>query len=801
MHSAVVPPAGQATLATPNPSPRNPVGKLLQLRQWMGQDAVGTYPPGSQDPGRQAQGHGGFPALAGSEAYYNASDLIAALPAVERELTLSAAGADQSPTVKAGLVAALESRIEAGADRRSIHPDDEYVLDVVSRLTTSIGGDAAATNGNPTWLQRLAVPLHKLALSEPEFLSDPSHPVYRFVNELARLQHALPKSGDHQQRLGEVIEHLAASIDGGDNHSTAPIREALADIQALEAQRAGDYENNVTQVIESCNKQQAFLQLRVVPGIADKPTEAKTDGARPAFPKEWSIWLERAKQLRVGQAFQFRGRHGSSQRRYLAWIGENHDLYVFADKEGNKAASLALHELAMQLRRGAIKLAGSTEVTAIDQALRAATYSVFHDIHHAACHDRTTDLENRQAFIHRLSVAMARSEGVTGLLGHVQLKAPPEASERMDPQRFDEILKQSSTLLQQSLPAPGTLARLDRTSLAWVLPAGDPTQGGAIAHAQHEALSNVSIERTGALSKLRVHIGVVAFGPHGGAAEEHLNRARSLAEQVDAAGGYKLDPAGGGGISSRREEGFDWETHLDHALSNESIIPYAQRVTALQSAEHLAPLYRIVPRFLRAEEVIAVPLECEAPRLAPKVRILEHLLLRESIQWMGAHRNHAAQAGAYVFRLSSDSLNDAGLVEYVLNLLTEHPVPPGKVCFEATEDTVLANAEPVHHFIRTVHEFGCRFSLACLGQNAAKHALLGDLPVDFVAISGTFVSDMTHNSKAHAVVQSAHELARLFGAKSVAENAEGEEALTALRKIGVDYAVELTPTALHLSER
>ncbi|MGH8554409.1 MAG: DUF1631 family protein [Gammaproteobacteria bacterium] len=800
MHSAVIPPAGQATLATSNASRRSPVGKLLQLRQWMGQDAVGTYPPGSQDPGRQAQGHGGFPALAGPEAYYNASDLIAALPAVERELTLFAAGAGQSPTVKAGLVAALESRIEAGADRRSIHPDDEYVLDVVSRLTTSIGGDAAATNGNPTWLQRLAVPLHKLALSEPEFLSDPSHPVCRFVNELARLQHALPGSGDHQQRLGEVIEHLAARIDGGDYDNAAAIREALADIQALEAQRVGDYENNVTQVIETCNKQQAFLQSRVVQGIASKRTEAKTDGVRPAFPKEWSIWLERAKQFRVGQAFQFRGRHGSSQRRYLAWIGENHSLYVFADKEGNKAASLTLHELAMQLRRGAIKLAGSTEVTAIDQALRAATYSVFHDIHHAACHDRTTDLENRQAFIHRLSAVMARSEGVSGLLGHVQLKAPPEANGRMDPQRFDEILKQSSTLLRQSLPAPGTLARLDRTSLAWVLPAGDPTQGEAIAHAQHEALSNVSIERTGAHSKLRVHIGVVAFGPHWGTAEEHLNRTRSLAEQVDAAGGYKLDLSGGG-TSSRREEGLDWETHLDHALSNESIIPYAQRVTALQAAENLAPLYRIVPRFLRAEEVIAVPLEYEAPGLSPKVRILEHLLLRESIQWMGAHRNPVAQTGAYVFRLSSDSLKDAGLLEYVLNLLTEHPVPPGKVCFEATEDTVLANAEPVHHFIRTVHEFGCRFSLACLGQNAAKHPLLGDLPVDFVAISGTFVSDMTRNSKAHAVVQSAHELGRLFGAKTVAEGAEGKEALTALRNIGVDYAVELTPTALHLSER
>ena len=171
----------------------------------------------------------------------------------------------------------------------------------------------------------------------------------------------------------------------------------------------------------------------------------------------------------------------------------------------------------------------------------------------------------------------------------------------------------------------------------------------------------MSIERTGALSKLRVHIGVVAFGPHGGAAEEHLNRARSLAERVDAAGGYKLDLAEGGGTSSGREEGIDWETHLDHALANESIIPYAQRVTALQSAENLAPLYRIVPRFLRAEEVIAIPLEYEAPRLAPKVRILEHLLLRESIQWMGTHRNHTAQTGAYVFRLSSDSLNDGGV--------------------------------------------------------------------------------------------------------------------------------------------
>ena len=788
-------------MATPNPSPRNPVGKLLQLRQWIGQDTAGTYPPGSPGPGRQAQGHGGFPALAGSEPYYNASDLIAALPTIERELTQCAAGAGHSPTVKAGLVAALERGTEAGTDRRSIHPDDEYLLDVVSRLTTSIGGDAAATNGNPVWLQRLALPLHKVALSEPEFLDNPSHPVYRFVNELARLQHALPKSGDYQQRLSEVIEHLAAKIGVGDHYNAAPVQEALADIQALEAERVGEYETNVTQVVEECNKQQAFLQSRAVQCVADKRSEAKADGVRPDFPKEWSIWLERAKQLTVGQAFQFRGRHGSSERRYLAWIGENHDLYVFADKQGNKAASLTLHELAMQLRRGAIKLAGSTEVTAIDQALRAATYSVFHDIHHAACNDRTTGLENRQSFIHRLSAVMARSEGVTGLLAHVQLKALQDGDERINPQRFDEILKQASSLVQQSLPAPGTVARLDRTSLAWVLSAGDPAQGEAIAHAQHKALSNVSIERTGVHSKLRVQIGVTAFGPYRGTAEEQLDRARSLAEQVAEAGGYKLDLAGAGGISSRREDGIDWETHLDHALSNEAIIPYAQWVTALQAAENLTPLYRIVPRFLRAEEVIAVPLEYEVPRFASKVRILEHLLLRESLQWIGSHRNHAAQTGAYVFRLSSDSLKDAGLIEHVLNLLTEHPVPPGKVCFEATEDTVLANAEPAQHFIRTMHEFGCRFSLACLGQNATSIAVLSDIPVDYIVLNGTFVSDMTHNSKAHAVVQSAHELGRLFGAKTVAENGEGEKILTALRKIGVDYAVESTITALHLSER
>ncbi|MGH8508031.1 MAG: DUF1631 family protein [Gammaproteobacteria bacterium] len=799
---AVPPPSVQTTLLTPNPGRRSPVGKLLQLRQWIGQGTVGTYPPGSQDPGRPVQGHGGSPALAGSEAYYNASDLIAALPAVERELILSAAGADQIPAVKAGLVAALERRTEDLTHQRSIHPDDEYLLDVVSRLTTSIGGDAAATNGNPTWLQRLALPLHKLALSEPEFLSNPSHPVYRFVNELARLQYALPQSGDYQKRLSDVIEHLAARIDGGGDYSAAPIQEALADIQALDAERIGEYENNVTHVIEECNKQQVFMQSRAVQSVADKQSEVKAGGAHPVVRKEWSIWLERAKQVRVGQAFQFRGRHGSSARRYLAWISGNHDLYVFADKQGNKAASLTLHELAMQLRRGAIKLAGSTEVTAIDQALRAATYSVFHDIHHAACHDRTTGLENRQAFIHRMSAAIAHSDGVTGLLAHVQLKAPQGRGERIDPQRFDEILKQSGILLQQSLPAPGTLARLDRTSLAWVLPAGDPTQGEAIVHAQHEALSNISVERTGAHLKLRVQIGVIAFGPHGGTAEEQLNRARALAEQVAESGGYKLDLAGGGGgPSGRREEGIGWESQLDHALSNEAIIPYAQRVTALQPAENLAPLFRIDPQFVGEEGAIAVPVECGAPRFAAKVRILEHLLLRESLQWMAAHRDHAAQTGAYLFKLSSDSLKDPGLIEHVLNLLTEHPVPPGKVCFEATEDSVLANAEPAQHFIRTMHEFGCRFSLACLGQNAASIAVLSDIPVDYIVLNGTFVKDMMNNSKAHAVVQSAHELGQLFGAKTVAEDAEGEEILTALRKIGVDYAVESTSTPLHLSGR
>ncbi|HZC01164.1 MAG TPA: DUF1631 family protein, partial [Gammaproteobacteria bacterium] len=83
---------------------------------------------------------------------------------------------------------------------------------------------------------------------------------------------------------------------------------------------------------------------------------------------EWGVWLERAKELQVGDTLTLHKGLGNAQCLELTWIGEDHHPYVFADPQGKKACSMSLQALAMQLRSGTITL-GDESLSAVDRAL------------------------------------------------------------------------------------------------------------------------------------------------------------------------------------------------------------------------------------------------------------------------------------------------------------------------------------------------------------------------------------------------------------------------------------------------
>ncbi len=125
---------------------------------------------------------------------------------------------------------------------------------------------------------------------------------------------------------------------------------------------------------------------------------------------------------------------------------------------------------------------------------------------------------------------------------------------------------------------------------------------------------------------------------------------------------------------------------------------------------------------------------------------------------------------------------------YIGEKLEEFSIPAGMISFEITETAAIANLASAGHFIRTLKQAGCRFSLDDFGSGLSSFAYLKNLPVDYLKIDGAFVRDLASDPIDRAMVQAINQIGQVMGLMTIAEFVENDHVLGLLREIGVDFA-------------
>jgi EAL domain-containing protein (putative c-di-GMP-specific phosphodiesterase class I) len=184
---------------------------------------------------------------------------------------------------------------------------------------------------------------------------------------------------------------------------------------------------------------------------------------------------------------------------------------------------------------------------------------------------------------------------------------------------------------------------------------------------------------------------------------------------------------------------------------------------------------------------------------AESVRSLERLIIREALKWMAREREALDRVGGCSISLSAHSLADPSLMDYVLMQLTESMVPPGRLCFNFSEAAANANLEGAERLVRTLKEFGCRFTLEEFGSGDMAQGYLNNLPVDYLKISAMFTREAEIGAADAAVIKSLAEIGRLMGKKTIATGVAVDATVTRLKELGLDYVEGpgvAAPTAL-----
>jgi EAL domain-containing protein (putative c-di-GMP-specific phosphodiesterase class I) len=153
-------------------------------------------------------------------------------------------------------------------------------------------------------------------------------------------------------------------------------------------------------------------------------------------------------------------------------------------------------------------------------------------------------------------------------------------------------------------------------------------------------------------------------------------------------------------------------------------------------------------------------------------------------------RARAAEGGdsVYIINLSGASIGDERLFDFIREEIDLCDVASDAICFEITETAAIANLAKAARFIGELRDLGCRFSLDDFGAGMSSFGYLKHLPVDFLKIDGSFVTDMLIDAIDGAMVESINHIGHVMEKKTIAEFVENDQILKRLREIGVDYA-------------
>jgi len=110
------------------------------------------------------------------------------------------------------------------------------------------------------------------------------------------------------------------------------------------------------------------------------------------------------------------------------------------------------------------------------------------------------------------------------------------------------------------------------------------------------------------------------------------------------------------------------------------------------------------------------------------------------------------------------------------------------ITVELLETEDFDNYEKVHTFCMKVRSYGIKLALDDFGAGYANFSHILNLPVDYIKIDASLISDIDRNQNSRIMVETIVELAKKLHIATIAEFVSSVEILDVVRELGVDYA-------------
>jgi len=424
----------------------------------------------------------------------------------------------------------------------------------------------------------------------------------------------------------------------------------------------------------------------------------------------------------------------------------------------------------------------------------SAKREMLEEMHWQANHDSLTGLMNRRSFEAQLGQLIDMEHGVSEThadhaLMYIDLDQFKIVNDTSGHVAGDELLRQVTYLMQQSLRKSDVFARLGGDEFGVLLPNCPEERALGIANHLREAIHDFRFVWRDKVFQIGVSIGLIMLTREMHSTTEVLSSADVACYAAKEEGRnrvhvYRGDDAS---ILNRRAQMLV-ASGLREALREDRFVLMVQEIYPMsavaksQNMRHFEVLLR-----LRNESGEIMPADSFIPA-AERYGVMPHIdrwvvrhALRQAAKVCASGQVHLA------INLSGLSMIDPLMPEYIRLEVLSNNIDPRLVCFEITETSAISYLSQGVDFMQQVQAMGYQFALDDFGSGMSSFGYLKTLPVQCLKIDGAFVRDMLTDPLDRTLVETIHHVGKVMGMKTIAEYATSMEHVAALETIGVDF--------------
>ncbi|MGQ7261703.1 EAL domain-containing protein [Vreelandella sp. V005] len=398
--------------------------------------------------------------------------------------------------------------------------------------------------------------------------------------------------------------------------------------------------------------------------------------------------------------------------------------------------------------------------------------------------DPLTELYNRRYFQNALQIAIEKPATEIGAVLLLDLDQFKEVNELSGHHVGDILLREVADTLFHNLGQRGVIARLGGDEFSLLLEDTNADQAVRVAQYIIQLLDGIGFVVGERRHRVTASIGIALFPTHGKtpadlmanadvamykAKENGLQQWHLLSKEENA--------------KNELQERVYWVERIHTALEEDSFELMVQPIIRLEDndVKHFEVLLRMRNKdgsLVSPGQFIAVAEQ------SGQITMIDRWVLRHSLKALSKLQD---QGITLAVNLSGQSLHDEGLKQYLADELELSGADPYHLILEVTETAAVTDFSTARGVLQTFRDLGCRTALDDFGVGFSSFHYLGQLPVDYIKIDGSFIRSLKISPDSRVIVRAIADIAKGFGKQTIAEFVDQEALLPLLKSYGITY--------------